>query len=117
MDRAEIEELAKEYDGSEDFDYFNTKLASRLICPFCEGKRVLEVGCASGEMTEDLVEVVEHLTVVEPSAFFSNLVRTRFGAHVTVLNCFLEEAQEGARHDVVVLASLLHHVDDAAAFL
>src|SRR5664280_2108873 len=111
MDRAEIEELAKEYDGSEDFDYFNTKLASRLICPFCEGKRVLEVGCASGEMTEDLVEVVEHLTVVEPSAFFSNLVRTRFGAHVTVLNGFLEDLSDNSHYDVVVLAGLLHHLE------
>ena len=43
MKREILNKVAAFYDVRKDFDYYNTKLASRIISPYSEGKIVLEV--------------------------------------------------------------------------
>ena len=117
MDKDTVNKIAEHYKSSGDFDAINTTLASRIICPYCENRSVLEVGCASGEMTKDLVEMAASVTVVEPTSRFSDGVQRRFGSRVRVLNCFMEDIEEPLRYDVIVVASLLHHLEDPCGFL
>ena len=117
MDKETVNRIAEHYKSSGDFDSVNTRLASRIICQYCENQSVLEVGCASGEMTKDLVAVAASVTIVEPSSRFSDGVQRRFGSKVRVLNCFMEEIHEPLRYDVIVIASLLHHLENPGAFL
>ena len=44
-------------------------------------------------------------------------MQRRFGSRVRVLNCFLEDIEEPLRYDVIVVASLLHHLEDPCGFL
>lgn len=112
-----IEDLAAQYDVAKDFDYYNTKLASRLICPYCEGKDVIEIGAATGEMTSDLLSVARSLTVVEPSGIYCNFIREKFGNAVTVVTSFIEDVPGPFNADIVVMAGLLHHIHDPATLL
>jgi 2-polyprenyl-3-methyl-5-hydroxy-6-metoxy-1,4-benzoquinol methylase len=112
-----LEHTADFYDVAKDFDYFNTKLASRIICPECSGKDVLEVGCASGIMTEDLIEISKTLTVVEPSSKYCDMIKQRFGDRLKTYNCFLEDLDKNHKYEVIVLASLLHHLENPEKFL
>ena len=117
MDKANIDGIAKEYRADGDFDRIGTRLASRIITPLCDGRDVLEVGCAFGDMTADLVASAKSVTVVEPSATFCEAVSRRLGASLRVVNAFVEDLDRSNRYDVIVLASLLHHLDDPLAFL
>ena len=112
-----LEEAAQQYDIPNDFELVNVNLASRLICPLCEGKNVLEIGCASGEMSENLVACSDTLTIVEPATNFYNAVRERFGEKVITFNCFLDEIPNPGTYDVIIMASLLHHIQDPLKFL
>jgi 2-polyprenyl-3-methyl-5-hydroxy-6-metoxy-1,4-benzoquinol methylase len=112
-----LEGIAKFYDVAKDFDYFNTKLASRIICPYCKDKDVLEVGCATGEMTEDLIGVSKSLTVIEPSEIYCKGIQNKFGPTVKIYRCFVHEVDEPVHADVIVLAGLLHHIKDPGEFL
>ncbi len=115
--RQMLEETARHYDIPNDFEYVNVKLASRLICPLCTGKNVLEIGCASGEMSMDLVACSNSLTIVEPAVSFYNEVRERFADKIIAYNCFLDEVLNPKTYDVIIMASLLHHIRDPLTFL
>jgi 2-polyprenyl-3-methyl-5-hydroxy-6-metoxy-1,4-benzoquinol methylase len=112
-----LEEIANFYNVAEDFDYFNTKLASRIICPYCDNKDVLEIGCATGEMTEDLIKVSKSLIVIEPSETYCKAIHNKFGANITIYNCFINEVNEPIHADIMVLAGLLHHIKAPSEFL
>lgn len=112
-----LDEAARHYDIPNDFERINIKLASRLICPLCAGKDVLEIGCASGEMSEDLVACSKSLTIVEPVESFCANMRERLGSSVTVYNCFLEEMRDHRQYDVIIMGSLLHHIKEPLPFL
>jgi 2-polyprenyl-3-methyl-5-hydroxy-6-metoxy-1,4-benzoquinol methylase len=116
MNRKLLEKVASIYNVENDFDYFNTKLAARIILPFCHGKKVLEIGSANGIMTEDLVQAARSLSVVEPTATYCSKIRKKF-PNVTIHNCYLEELEEVSTCDVVVMAGLLHHIEYPSAFL
>jgi len=111
-----IEEIAKEYDISQDFDIVNTKFATDLILPFCNDRMVLEVGCATGEMTKELAKVCRKLVVVEPSVKYCQNLAS-YDLDIDIHNCFFEELESKDQYDIVILASLLHHIEVPGNFL
>jgi len=115
--RTMLEEAAREYDIPNDFEQVNIELASRLIIPFCQGRDVLEIGCASCEMSRMLLPHSRSLTIVEPAPSFAEGARRRFGNAVTVHGSYLHEITEARSFDVIIMASLLHHVEDPLSFL
>lgn len=117
LTRKVVEDVTGLYDIQNDFELFNIRFAAGLICPFCKGKDVLEIGCASGEMTEELMKVSRTLTVVEPARRFADIARDKYSPGITVYNCFLEELKKALSFDVIVLSSLLHHIERPDLFL
>lgn len=106
-----LEDVTQFYDIPNDFEFFNIKLSCMIICPLCKGKDVLEVGCGSGEMTGELLEVSRSLCVAEPTSRFSGIILEKFGSRVNkVFNCFVADIKDDLRFDIVVLSGLLHHV-------
>jgi 2-polyprenyl-3-methyl-5-hydroxy-6-metoxy-1,4-benzoquinol methylase len=116
MNRTLHDKVASIYNVEKDFDYCNTKLAARIIMPFCEGKTVMEIGSADGVMTEDLIHAARSLSVVEPAKRYCRKISRKF-TNVTVHNCYLEELDNATTYEVVVMASLLHHIEYPSAFL
>ena len=66
----ELEKIAERYDPSsseKDFDFWLIQFDFETLCKFLIGKRVIEVGCGRGVLTEKLAKVCEELIVVEGS--------------------------------------------------
>jgi trans-aconitate methyltransferase len=65
-----LEEVAHRYDPSnpaEEFDYHTKRLHVGVIGPWLRGDRVLEMGCATGELTSLMAPSAEAYEVVEGS--------------------------------------------------
>lgn len=112
-----LEDVARHYDISNDFESYNIRLSSMIICPLCKGRDVLEVGCGTGEMTGELLEVSRSLCVAEPTSRFSGIVRAKYGARIRMFECFVDQIEEDLKFDVIVLSSLLQHVPEPVTLL
>lgn len=97
---------------SYDFDSILRRYMLRAFAPFLVGrKRVLELGCYVGDMTELLVEQFDHVTVVEGAADLAARVRERMGSRVTVHTAFFEQVDLPPEFDAIFLVHTLEHID------
>jgi len=110
MNKDALEQVSNFYEVKKDYDYINTKLAFKIFKDDIIDKNVLEVGCADGVMTEMLVKQTKSLEIVEPSKRYCDIVRKIEGVN-KVYNCFLEEIEIEKKYDVILLASLIHHIE------
>jgi len=117
MSIEELENIAKDYEPKHDYDYINTNLAFKIFKNFISNKNVLEIGCADGSMTEKLVKYVSKLDVVEPCSRYCNIIQSNILNIHKVYNCFIEEFPKNKQYDVVICASLLHHIQEPIKFL
>jgi len=87
------------------------------------GRRVLEVGCGIGTMSQRLLETADDVFAVEPNPYCAERTREVLGRHprFTVRECLLEECDpvELASHrfDTVYCSNVLEHIDDDVAAL
>jgi len=88
---------------------YSFKVMNRSLCS--RTNRILELGPAEGVMTEQLVQVCDHLTLVEGSSFFCDQLKKRY-PEATVVNSLFEEFETNARFDVIVLGHVLEHVEN-----
>jgi 2-polyprenyl-3-methyl-5-hydroxy-6-metoxy-1,4-benzoquinol methylase len=86
------------------------------------GKRVLEVGCGIGTMTQRLLEVADSVVAIEPNLNCVMRTRELLDGHprFTLRVCHLEECDLGElaaqRFDTVICVNVLEHIaDDVAA--
>ena len=86
------------------------------------GRRVLEVGCGIGTMSERLLAAAEDVVAVEPNPYCAARTREALGSHprFTMHECLLEECDraelESHRFDTVYCSNVLEHIfDDVAA--
>lgn len=117
QDLSTLNQVAQDYDTSRDFDAVNTALASRLITPQCRDKKVLEIGCGKGEMTGDLLAVAQSVSIVEAAPSYCELVRAKWGNSLQVYQTQIEDFSCESRFDVIVMASLLHHLPEPASVI
>ena len=86
------------------------------------GGRVVEIGAGIGSMSERLLPLVDDLSLVEPSAYFSSVLHQRFGErdevsiHHTSVESYLVTEQRG-RCSSVVMVNVLEHIKDDVAVL
>ena len=87
------------------------------------GRRVLEVGCGIGTMSERLAGVAEHVVGIEPNPSCAAQVRDHMRAEPTfsLRECSLEECDPveltSHRFDTVFCVNVLEHIEDDAAAL
>ena len=86
------------------------------------GKRVLEVGCGIGTMSERLTDVADSVLGIEPNPACAEQLRERMANHPTFTfrECLLEDCDqaelESHRFDTVFCVNVLEHIrDDVAA--
>ncbi|GAB2699235.1 class I SAM-dependent methyltransferase [Kitasatospora kifunensis] len=121
--RAQYDAIAQRYDRHSAVSPFNTLLerpAMLAACPPLAGRRVLEVGCAGGRLTELLLERGARVVGFDASAAMVEIARNRVGdaaqLHVHDLREPLDFASD-ASFDVVVVSLCLHYLRDWASAL
>src|SRR5436190_7219621 len=76
--RGLLEEIARNHDTGLDFDGVLARYSAQIICPRIKGLRVIEAGCSTGVITEQLVVAASEVHVVEGSRLYADAVRARF---------------------------------------
>ena len=110
-----LEDVAGWYDSREDFDYHLIKYGARTLLGHAAGPSVLEMGCSSGVMTEELVKHFADVEVVDGSATYVEAVRQLVGGQAVFHVALFEDFTPARRFHEIVLASVLEHVVDPAA--
>ena len=116
---ARLEAVAEVYDPSnpaEEFDYHTKRLHVEVMQPFIRGRHLLEMGCATGELTSLLVGTGARYDVVEGSS--RNIDATRARVPQATYFCALwEEFSPAERYSDIVLNCALEHVEDPVSTL
>jgi trans-aconitate methyltransferase len=116
---ARLDEIAAGYDPSDPsqhFDYHLKRIQVRAITPWLRGARVLELGCATGELTMLLEPLAAAYDVVEGSAANIDIARARVPKANFVLSMW-EDFRPSTRYSDLVLCNALEHVAEPVALL
>jgi trans-aconitate methyltransferase len=114
-----LDEIATRYDPSDPsqhFDYHLKRLQVATIRPWLHGDRVLELGCATGELTSLLAPHARRYDVVEGSQRNVDTARARVpSASYTV--AMWEEFEPDTTFSDVVMCNALEHVAEPVPLL
>ena len=117
-ERARLDEIAQWYDSRRGLNRELVRHAVKRILATTSGCRALELGCASGVMTEELARRFPHLDVVEGAERYARQARAILGGHERgsqrgrVHHCLFEEFDPTESYDLIVMAWILEHVAD-----
>lgn len=108
---------ADRYDPDTHFDHWYTDATAAAIAPTIRnGDRVLELGCATGRMTEALCARGAHVTAVEHSGTYLDRARrrglpARF-EHADIEQWVVDATDTGERFDHVLATNVVHELTD-----
>lgn len=110
-------DYAGAYDPDTDFDGWYTRATGTAIARrLSPGRRVLELGCATGLMTVSLVAAGAEVVGVDRSPVYLERARARNLAGATFVEGDVEAGGEGVFDDVVA-TNLIHELPDPDRFL
>lgn len=116
---ADLDAIARAYDPSdpaEQFDYWLKRLQARTIAPHLAGGRVLELGCATGELTSLLVPLADTYTVVEGSATNIATAAARL-PDVEFVHSLWDDYTPGATFSDIVAFNAIEHAPEPVSLL
>lgn len=114
-----LESVAQVYDPSnpdEEFDYFAKRLQVEVLRPWLIGRRVLEMGCATGELTSLMAPLAEDYHVVEGSRRNVEAAQARV-PRATFFHSLWETFDPPERYSDILLVCALEHVEDPVSVL
>ena len=101
-----------------DFDSIVRRYMLETLKPYfnCHGA-TLEMGCYKGDMTEQILNYLPTITVIEASSDLALTVQQRFPGKVTVITSTFETAQIEEKFDNIFIVHTLEHLDDPVTIL
>jgi SAM-dependent methyltransferase len=115
----ELEAIAGRYDPSDpsqEFDFHLKRIQAEAIRTMLVGDAVLELGCATGELTGLVSPGLAHYEIVEGSS--RNVEATRARVPSAIVHTSLwEEFETEARFSDVLIVCALEHVDEPVPLL
>ncbi len=110
--------MAETRDPAWSSDYYLARYRRRLLVPRVTGPRVLELGCAEGGVTSELVRRFPEVVAVDGSPALIEKARREIGAtNVEFVCALLEEFEAPGTFDSIVAACVLEHLEHAVAVL
>jgi 2-polyprenyl-3-methyl-5-hydroxy-6-metoxy-1,4-benzoquinol methylase len=111
-------DYSQAYDPERDFDRHYTYATARRVRHWLRpGDRVLELGSATGLMTELLAERGVHVTAVERSPSYLERARARGLADVEFVEASVEEYEPDERFHHVIASHLINELPDPRGLL
>jgi SAM-dependent methyltransferase len=114
-----LETIAVDYDPSnpeEEFDYFTKRLHVEVIAPWMHRDHVLEMGCATGELTSLMTSHATRYDVVEGSARNVAVASERV-PDARFFTSLWEDFEPVERYSDILLVCALEHVIDPVDIL
>ncbi len=78
-------------------------------------RKILDVGCGTGEIASKLVDMGYHVDCVSPSPFLSKQARELLGNTSHVFECPYEELQTANRYDLIFFSESFQYIDPEEA--
>lgn len=111
-----IDGYAKTYNTVVDFDrHFIRYRFECLKEHYPRLGTVLELGCADGLMTKEILGISKKLDVVEGSASYIRNAKKRLGKKVKDVRFYhslFKDYEPDTKYDMIILSSILHELDD-----
>ncbi len=104
------------YSSFNSFDAFAIKHAAWLIHKNRADKKLLELGCADGIMTQYLIKDFD-VTAVDGWQKGVNKIRKRFGKKVKTHTCLFEEFKTKKIYSDIVISHVLEHIENPPELL
>jgi SAM-dependent methyltransferase len=117
--RERLDEIAAAYDPSNpdvEFDYHLKRLQAAALRPWLRGQRVLELGCATGELSSLLSPLSDSYHVVEGSQPNIDAARSRVPT-ATFVHSLWEDFEPDRSFTDVVACNALEHTPDPVELL
>jgi len=117
--KSAYDQLATTYDASryrKTIRQWQDKLERNFVCQHVKpGSRVLEVGCGTGRITNELLGIAESITAVDVSDEMLNVLRSKLGQpeHLTLIRSSLYDIPKQLRQadfDVCICLRTLPHL-------
>jgi len=74
-------------------------------------KKVLDVGCGTGQIARKLIDMGYKVDCVSPSQFFAEQARELLGNSSHIFECSYEQLQTEKRYDVVLFSESFQYID------
>jgi trans-aconitate methyltransferase len=115
----ELETIADRYDpsdSSQEFDFHLKRVQATAIRTMLAGNTVLELGCATGELSGLVAPGIDHYEVVEGSS--KNIEVSRARVPNAIFHCSLwEDFETERRYSDILIVCALEHVDEPVPLL
>ncbi len=109
--------VAETYDPRATFDYHLVKYGAQIILEYAAGPAVLEMGCSTGVMTEELVTRFPEVVVVDGSAEYLEAAGRWVGGRASFHLSLFEEFAPDRLFNAIIMANILEHVADPVRLL
>lgn len=104
----DISQTYSQFSKDQKVNYFRTQ----TIVSLCKGPHVLELGCADGLVTEQLVQYFEHVVAIDGSSNLIDKARKR-APRAEYVHALFEDYVPCIQFDTVILGHVLEHVMDS----
>ncbi len=74
-------------------------------------KRILDVGCGSGQIAKKLIDMGYQVDCVSPSRFLAGQVRELLGSKCHIFECSYEQLQTENRYDVILFSESFQYIN------
>ncbi len=78
-------------------------------------KKILDVGCGSGQIAKMLVDIGYQVDCVSPSPYLSKQARQLLGDTSHIFECFYEELQTENRYDLILFSESFQYINPQEA--
>lgn len=84
---------------------------------YFNGASLMEIGPADGHHTKEFLRYFSKVVCVEPSKKYAQMLKTRYGNKIEVVQTFVEDVPHKVKYDTIVCAHVLEHIPNPVAAL
>ncbi|MFH0732117.1 MAG: class I SAM-dependent methyltransferase [Candidatus Omnitrophota bacterium] len=105
-----LDVIARNYKPEKDFDKYLIRYGAGYIIKNIRRTNVLEIGCASGIMTDILVRNFKKVAIVEGAQKYAQQMKRKYGSKIKCYISVVERFETKEKFDNIIAAHLIEHL-------